>query len=123
MSIVWDNLISIQNRLIDKFEYTGTEIQEEGMERFNQPGWINRVWSGDLYRRAHVDVVDMRESSKLWMMHCCIFPHLDSDAPIFGFDVIAGPNKMTGAFCDLSATTNRNHKMIEHFATISSQLQ
>jgi hypothetical protein len=123
MSIVWDNLISIQNRLIDKFELTGTEIQEEGMERFNQPGWINRVWSGDLYRRAHVDVVDMRESSKLWMMHCCIFPHLDSDAPIFGFDVIAGPNKMTGAFCDLSATTNRKHKMIEHFATISSQLQ
>ena len=62
MSIVWDNLISIQNRLIDKFELTGTEIQEEGMERFNQPGWINRVWSGDLYRRAHVDVVDMRLS-------------------------------------------------------------
>ena len=56
----------------------------------------------------------MRESSKLWMMHVCVFPHIDSDAPIFGFDVIAGPNKMTGAFCDLSATTNPDHEMIKH---------
>jgi hypothetical protein len=123
MSIVWDNLIKIQEDIIKTFELTGTEIQEEGMERFNQPGWINRVWTSSTYRRAHVDVVDMRESSKLWMMHVCVFPHTDSDAPIFGFDVIAGPKKMTGAFCDLSATTDPDHTMIKHFATISSKLK
>lgn len=123
MSLIWDSLIGIQNDIIKAFELTGTEIQEEGMDRFNQPGWINRVWTSKNYRRAHVDVVDMRESSKLWMMHVCVFPHTDSDAPIFGFDVIAGPNKMTGAFCDLSATTNKEHKMIKHFETISSKLE
>jgi hypothetical protein len=123
MSLIWDSLIDIQNDIIEAFELTGTEIQEEGMDRFNQPGWINRVWTSSTYRRAHVDVVDMRESSKLWMMHVCIFPHIYSDAPIFGFDVIAGPNKMTGAFCDLSATTNPDHEMIEKFASISSKLK
>jgi len=123
MSLIWDSLIDIQNDLIKSFELTGTEIQEEGMDRFNQPGWVNRVWTSKKYRRAHVDVVDMRESHKLWMMHCCIFPHTDSDAPIFGFDVIAGPNKMTGAFCDLSATTNPDHEMIKHFAEITSKLE
>jgi hypothetical protein len=123
MSLIWDSLIGIQNDIIKEFELTGTEIQEEGMDRFNQPGWINRVWTSKSYRRAHVDVVDMRESSKLWMMHVCVFPHTDSDAPIFGFDVIAGPNKMTGAFCDLSATTNKEHEMIKHFETISSKLE
>ena len=123
MSLIWDSLIDIQNDIIKAFELTGTEIQEEGMDRFNQPGWINRVWTSKNYRRAHVDVVDMRESSKLWMMHVCVFPHTDSDAPIFGFDVIAGPNKMTGAFCDLSATTNKEHEMIKHFETISSKLE
>jgi len=123
MSLIWDSLIGIQNNIIEAFELTGTEIQEEGMDRFNQPGWINRVWTSKNYRRAHVDVVDMRESSKLWMMHVCVFPHTDSDAPIFGFDVIAGPNKMTGAFCDLSATTNKEHEMIKHFETISSKLE
>ena len=58
MSEVWETLIEIQDRLIDAFDATGTEIQEPGMDRFNQPGWLNRVWSSDSYRRAHIDVVD-----------------------------------------------------------------
>ncbi len=71
-SKVWDTLIEIQHLLEDKFNETGTEIFEPGMDRFNQPGWVNRVWRSDSYRRAHVDVVDARESKGLWMMHCCI---------------------------------------------------
>ena len=122
-SMIWNRLIDIQNDIIELFKFTGTEIQEEGMERFNQPGWVNRVWTSKNYRRAHIDVVDMREERKLWMMHVCVFPHTDSDAPIFGFDVIAGPNKMTGAFCDLSATTNADHEMIKTFGNISSKLE
>jgi hypothetical protein len=30
---------------------------------------------------------------------------------------------MTGAFCDLSATTNPDHEMIKHFAEITSKLE
>ena len=115
MSKVWDTLINIQNLLETEFGRTGTEIFESGMDRFNQPGWINRVWSSDLYRRAHVDVVDARDSKGLWMMHCCIFPHTHNPAPIFGFDVIAGKNKMTGCFIDYSQTGDANHPMIQYF--------
>ena len=43
MSEVWDTLIKIQDRLIERFDATGTEVFEPGMARFNQPGWINRV--------------------------------------------------------------------------------
>jgi phycocyanobilin:ferredoxin oxidoreductase len=86
------------------------------MERFNQPGWVNRVWTSDRYRRAHIDVVDARESKGLWMMHCCVFPHTHNPAPIFGFDVIAGKNKITGCFIDYSPTGDRDHPMIEYFA-------
>ena len=64
MSIIWDSLIELQNNLISQLEASGTEVYESGMERFNQPGWVNRVWSSDNYRRAHVDVVDMREQKK-----------------------------------------------------------
>ena len=85
------------------------------MDRFNQPGWINRVWSSDSYRRAHVDVVDARETKGLWMMHCCIFPHTHNPAPIFGFDVIAGKNKMTGCFIDYSPTEDKFHPMLDYF--------
>ena len=122
-SKVWDTLITIQDRLIERFDATGTEVQEPGMDRFNQPGWINRVWSSSNYRRAHVDVVDARSTKGLWMMHCCIFPHLDNDAPIFGLDVIAGKNKITGFFHDYSPTVNPNHNMIEGFGDAVSRLE
>jgi phycocyanobilin:ferredoxin oxidoreductase len=102
--------------LEDNFSRTGQEINEPGMERFNQPGWVNRVWISDRYRRAHVDVVDARESKGLWMMHCCIFPHIHNPAPIYGFDVIAGKNKITGCFHDYSKAGDPEHPMMEWFA-------
>lgn len=116
MSIVWDNLIEIEKRLEGAFYATGSITHEPGMERFNKPGWINKVWTSSRYRRAHVDVVDARETKGLWMMHCCVFPHLDNPAPIFGFDVIAGRNKMTGCFIDYSPTQDQDHPMISYFA-------
>ena len=116
MSQVWDTLVEIQHLLEDNFSRTGQEINESGMERFNQPGWVNRVWTSDRYRRAHIDVVDARESKGLWMMHCCLFPNTHNPAPIFGFDVIAGKNKITGCFIDYSPTGDRDHPMIEYFA-------
>jgi phycocyanobilin:ferredoxin oxidoreductase len=119
-SKVWDTLIGVQDLFIKEFERTGTEIHEPGMDRFNQPGWVNRVWSSDHYRRAHVDVVDARTTKGLWMMHCCIFPHLHNPSPIFGFDVIAGKNKITGCFYDYSPAGDPEHPMIEWFAEETS---
>ena len=120
---LWDTLIEIQHLLEDSFNATGKEIQEPGMDRFNQPGWVNRVWTSDSYRRAHVDVVDARETRGLWMMHCCIFPHLHNPAPIYGFDVIAGRNKITGCFHDFSPAGDEDHPLIEWFAETNRDLQ
>lgn len=116
MSLVWNSLIEISQLLEREFSRTGVEVQEPGMDRFNQPGWVNRVWTSNSYRRAHIDVVDARSSKGLWMMHCCVFPHIHNPAPIFGFDVIAGKNKITGCFIDYSPTTDRSHPMIDYFA-------
>jgi phycocyanobilin:ferredoxin oxidoreductase len=122
-SNVWDKLIKIQGALESKFSSTGVEVFEPGMDRFNQPGWVNRVWTSDNYRRAHVDVVDARETKGLWMMHCCVFPHINNPAPIFGFDVIAGKNKITGCFIDYSPTGDKHHPMMEWFANEVGQLE
>jgi phycocyanobilin:ferredoxin oxidoreductase len=114
-SNVWNTLIDIQHLLERKFNETGTEVFEEGMDRFNSPGWVNRVWTSGLYRRAHIDVVDARETKGLWMMHCCVFPHTHNPAPIFGFDVVAGKNKITGCFIDYSPAGDPEHYMIDYF--------
>ncbi len=115
MSKVWYSLIEIQNLLEKEFNRTGIETNEPGMHRFNQSGWVNKVWTSDSYRRAHIDVVDARSTKGLWMMHCCVFPHIHNPAPIFGFDVIAGKNKITGCFIDYSPTVDKQHPMIEYF--------
>lgn len=123
MSKVWDTLIDIQHLLENHFEETGIEIEEPGMDRFNQPGWINRVWSSGKYRRAHIDVVDCRDTRGLWMMHCCIFPHIHNPAPIYGLDVIAGKNKITGFFHDFSSAGDPDHPLIEWFQNEASQFE
>jgi hypothetical protein len=49
-------------------------------------------------------------------MHVCIFPILTNDGPIYGFDVIAGKNKMTGAFHDFSASSGgEDHPMVQGY--------
>jgi phycocyanobilin:ferredoxin oxidoreductase len=117
LSTLWTHLISCQNEIIDIFNEYAEEIEEPGLGRFNQPdsGWINRVWSNRSVRRAHIDVVDARETKGLWMMHVCCFPQLNNDAPIYGFDVIAGKNKMTGAFHDFSPSATYDHPMIDGY--------
>jgi len=117
LSIIWNKLIDCKDQIIDIFNEQATEIDEPGLDYFNRPdsGWINRVWANDYVRRAHIDVVDARDSKGLWMMHVCIFPTLDNPAPIYGFDVIAGKNKMTGAFHDFSPSADPDHDMIQGY--------
>lgn len=124
MSQVWEALTNLKDHYIETFDSIAEEYEEEGLGKFNHSdgGWVNRVWRNDDFRRAHVDVVDARETHKLWMMHVCIFPHIQNAGPIYGFDVIAGPNKMTGAFHDYSPTVDLDDPMIEWFANKTSEL-
>ena len=117
MSTIWNHLINCKDEIINIFDEQAKEIKEPGLDSFNQPdnGWINRVWANDSVRRAHIDVVDARDTKGLWMMHVCIFPTLDNPAPIYGFDVIAGKNKMTGAFHDFSPSADLDHPMIQGY--------
>jgi len=118
VSVIWNNLIACKDEIISVFDEEATEVAETGLDYFNQPenGWINRVWANDSVRRAHIDVVDARDTKGLWMMHVCVFPTLDNGGPIYGFDVIAGKNKMTGAFHDFSPSSGGvDHPMIEAY--------
>ena len=116
MSILWNHLIQCQNDIIDIFNDRAVEFDEPGLAHFNSDTWVNRVWRNDSVRRAHIDVVDARDTKGLWMMHVCVFPVLNNNGPIYGFDVIAGKNKMTGAFHDFSASSGgEDHPMIDGY--------
>jgi hypothetical protein len=115
VSVIWDRLIECKDEIINIFEERATEYQEPGLAHFNNDLWVNRVWCNDDVRRAHIDVVDARDTKGLWMMHVCVFPVLTNGGPIYGFDVIAGKNKMTGAFHDFSASADIDNPMIEGY--------
>lgn len=94
--MLFDLLEQAQARLISRLS-----VFESYDEGHDYP-WENKLWRSSSFRRAHLDVVDARASKKLYMMHLCIFPHINDPAPVFGFDLIAGPTKVTGAFHDFS---------------------
>lgn len=64
-------------------------------------GWENHRYVSESFRLAHVEIF---KQNKFGVVHCCVFPHATDPNPIYGFDVIAGENKITGVFLDLSPT-------------------
>jgi len=110
MSIIFDRLIRASDNFLDVLARKGIPVEED-----HDFDWPNYVFRSGLFRRAHLDVVDARDTKKLYMMHLCIFPHTNDPGPIYGFDLIAGPNKVTGAFHDFSPGYDKNHYMLHWF--------
>jgi phycocyanobilin:ferredoxin oxidoreductase len=115
--MIWERLIKCKDEIVATLNVNCEEYIEEGMNRFNNPdyGWVNRTWKNKNIRRAHVDVVDVRHTKKLWMMHVCLFPNLTNGGPIYGFDIIAGEKKVTGAFHDFSPLLKKEHPLTRWF--------
>ena len=109
MSTVW-------NKLIDASLKMQNELEELSLTKHihDFPWPAISYYNPNLFRRADLDIIDAREERKLWMMHLVVYPHLNDPAPIYGFDVIAGPNKVTGAFHDYSPV-DPNHFMMSEF--------
>ena len=113
--MIWERLIKWEQETIRLLNKELMEYEEPGMDRFNKPGWTNRTWSNMSIRRAHVDVVDARETKGLWMAHICLFPMKKNGGPIYGFDIIAGKSKITGAFHDFSPLLKKEHPLTRWF--------
>jgi len=96
---VWDKIEELARNFEQQFNSTGEPIEGELDHDYN---WHNVLWTSPRYRRAHVEVVDKRDTHKIFILHTTVFPHFNDPSPIFGFDAVCGPNKITGAFHDFS---------------------
>jgi hypothetical protein len=111
MTVIWNNIINLAETLKEKFSATGNCYSSE-----KDNGWDNYLYSSSLYRRAHIEIVDFRETHKIYILHSTIFPHYNDSSPIWGFDAVCGPNKITGAFHDFSNGGENTHFMMKWFA-------
>jgi hypothetical protein len=99
MTEVFDQSIACGKEIEKRFRATGDLIEHTTDERL---GVTDIIFSSVRYRRAHISIVDARASKKIWMLHVTVFPHFNDPSPIYGIDIVAGPNKVSGAFHDFS---------------------
>jgi phycocyanobilin:ferredoxin oxidoreductase len=114
MSSLWNKLIDLEKYFESKFYETGSIIPNYQAEPYQKYGLIEKVWASSIYRKAQISIFDLRETKGIWMLHCCVYPHTNNNAPIFGFDIVAGRNKVTGCFIDYSPLTDI-HPMTTYF--------
>ena len=115
MSIVFDKIIPLADKINEKLALVGTLDEKADLSKYE---WRNKIYrSFEKFRRAHLEVLDTRDKNNMWIMHVTIFPHVDNDAPIFGFDIVCTGNKVSGIFHDFSVTVNPKHPLMEGFAS------
>lgn len=98
MTVVWDKISKLAAEIEHRFEHTGVHY-EGGTHQYD---WYNSLYTSERYRRAHVEIVDFRETHNIYILHSTVFPHYNDPSPIWGFDAVCGPRKITGAFHDFS---------------------
>lgn len=96
---VFDLSIACSQEIEKLFRESGELVESYKDERL---GITDLVFFSNRYRRAHISIVDARSSKNVWMLHVTVFPHYNDPSPIYGFDIVAGPNKVSGAFHDFS---------------------
>ena len=96
------------NEFIDFSEYLKTTMSgycgSPSVEVVDQH--TNYYYASEKTDLAHISIIDMRESKKMWMMHVACYSKSEYPMPIYGFDVICGARKVTGCFHDMSPTTS-----------------
>ena len=107
MTVIWDKISDLADQIEYRFKQTGVKTEETEHDY----SWYNSIYTSDNYRRAHIEIVDNRETHKIYILHCTIFPHFTDSSPIWGFDAVCGPSKITGAFHDFSLAGYPTHPM------------
>ena len=68
----------------------------------------DKEYSSLRYRRAHISTI---KTDKLYLLHVTVFPHANDPAPIYGFDIVCGPTRVSGAFHDFSISGDPTNSM------------
>jgi len=110
--MIWDKILDLSKAFETAFNATGEGIEGKLNESYD---WHNSLWRGARYRRAHIEIVDKRESHGILILHSTVFPHYNDPSPIWGFDAICGKSKITGAFHDFSSGGDPSHPMMSWF--------
>lgn len=108
---LWDKLNryaeSLTSRFDDKFtQYDNPKYTDD----MKFEGWTDTFWKSEHISKCHLKTIQPADAKSLWLMHINIFPKVGVELPILGFDIVAGPNKITGSFMDFSPLHGHDHE-------------
>jgi len=121
-SVIWDECRKLSSGIKSLFDRDLTSFTNKKLTREFE-GWTDLFWSSDTVRKAHLKIIEPTPNNpKLWLMHVNVFPHENVNIPILGFDVVAGPNKISGSFFDFSPVSTTSHPYNLFFEGLTSNL-
>jgi hypothetical protein len=102
MHPLWDRLNDYADYISKSFDEYFIEYDNEAMNGLQFKDWTDRFWRSDNIQKAHLKTIVPNDGKGLWLMHVNVFPKVGIELPILGFDIVAGPKKITGSFMDFS---------------------
>jgi hypothetical protein len=103
MTPLWNKLNDYASYISDRFDQTFTRYENpKYTEDMHFPGWTDTFWNSVIVSKAHLKTIVPEDGKGLWLMHVNVFPRPCVELPILGFDIVAGPKKITGSFMDYS---------------------
>lgn len=118
---IWESLTNLTHKINVLFDTNFERFPLD--EKVDFEGWDDTYWRSDKVRKCHLKTIDNRETKKTWLLHINIFPHVDMDTPILGFDIVAGQSKITGSFFDFSPVGDTNHPYMGKFRETVSEIE
>lgn len=110
MHPLWMKLENLATNLRCKFdEHFSKYDNPKYDDSLKFPGWKDDFWTSPLIRKAHLKTIVPEDGKGLWLMHVNVFPDQMYELPILGFDIVAGPKKITGSFMDYSPLYGAPH--------------
>lgn len=98
---LYNNLKEISEKNFQKIKY------KSEIENNEDIAWYNDFFINPSIRYGHLEYF-RSINGKIEVLHCTFFPSYFKDLPIYGFDVIALNNIVTGIFCDFTDCLNPN---------------
>ncbi len=114
--LLWDRLNDYAAHIRGKFQDNFTEYEEPAMTDLYFKDWDDRFWHSDQVDKAHLKTIVPADGKGLWLMHVNVFPKAGLELPILGFDIVAGPKKITGSFMDFSPLHGVEHPYSTYMA-------
>ena len=108
--ILWDRLDQFAADIASKFDSHFKKYDNPKYdEGLHFEGWTDTFWNSDKVFKAHLKTIRPADNKGLWLMHINVFPKVGYELPILGFDIVAGPKKITGSFMDYSPLHGHPH--------------